>query len=161
MLSNQVFVFKIDSPLAQLVLLVLMASKDEALQGGRILMRCDNEGVVGAAAKGMSTAHPLCAALQCLAAWESVLNVKTVIQHIPGEDNVLADSLSSWRTKRHLLWKVRESNQHRVDLDMILRPFDRHAPMQCNRDITQARLKIGVCTSRVYWFPGKLKFGRL
>ena len=106
MLSNQVFVFKIDSPLAQLVLLVLMASKDEALQGGRILMRCDNEGVVGAAAKGMSTAHPLCAALQCLAAWESVVNVKTVIQHIPGEDNVLADSLSRWRTKRHLLWKV-------------------------------------------------------
>ena len=100
-----------------------MASKDEALQGGRILMRCDNEGVVGAAAKGMSTAHPLCAALQCLAAWESVLNVKTVIQHIPGEDNVLADSLSRSRTKRHLLWEVRECNQHRVDLDMILRPL--------------------------------------
>ena len=109
--------------LAQLVLLVLMGSTNDALPGGKVLMKCDNEGVVGAAAKGMSTAHPLCSALQCLAAWEQDLNIKTVIQHIPGVDNILADALSRWRTKRHLLGEVKAENQHDVDLDAALRPL--------------------------------------
>jgi hypothetical protein len=117
--------------LAQVVLLVLMGAMDGALGGGRVLMLCDNEGVVGAAAKGMSTAQPLCSALQCLAAWEHLLDIKTVIQHIPGEDNVLADALSRWKKKQHILRDLDMGNQHFVDLSVVFTPL--HASQPCLR----------------------------
>ena len=109
--------------LAQVILLVLMGSADDGLQGSRVLMRCDNEGVVGAAAKGLSTAQPLCAAIQCLAAWEQKLDIKTVFRHIAGEENILADALSRWRKKRHLLGSLRLENQRAVDLSAVLAPL--------------------------------------
>ena len=109
--------------LAQVILLVLMGSADDKLRGGNVLMKCDNEGVVGAAAKGLSTTQPLCAAIQCLAAWEQRLDIKTVIQHIPGEENILADALSRWRKKRRLLEGLQLENQHVVDLSVVLGPL--------------------------------------
>ena len=85
-------------------------------------MLCDNLGVVGAVAKGLSTKEPLCIALQCLAAWESQLRLKAVVQHVPGEENVLADALSRWCKKQHLLWELDWSRQHVVVLQEILEP---------------------------------------
>ena len=91
-------------------------------------MRCDNEGVVGAAKKGMTTAAPLDAAMQCLAAWEQKLDVKAVIKHIPGDANSLADALSRWRKKRHLLEGLSWENEHKVDLSLILGPLQIEHP---------------------------------
>ncbi len=114
--------------LAQVTLLTLIGSASTEMRGGRIVMQCDNEGVVGAAAKGLTTAEPLCVAMQCLATWERRLELKAVIRHIPGDANTLADALSRWRSKRHLLRQLQWKNMHNVDLDHVLEPVMQGCP---------------------------------
>ena len=108
--------------LAQVVLLVLRCEWGH-LHGGMVKQLCDNAAVVGAARKGLSTAEPLCRALQCWAGWEHRFDMRTSVDHVAGEQNVLADALSRWRKKRHLLQCLDVDKEVSVDLKHVLEPL--------------------------------------
>ena len=60
----------------------------------------------------------------CLAYWEHSLQVQVSISHIAGDQNVLADALSRWRVKGHLLSSLRAQDERIVDLAKLLRPLE-------------------------------------
>ena len=114
--------------LAQVALLCLRASEEQGLRGCALAQVCDNEGVVGAVEKGMSTSAPLCFALQALAFWEHSYKVQARISHIAGEDNILADALSRWRTKARWLVDLKAADERWVDVNLLLSPLFREYP---------------------------------
>ena len=115
---------------AQVALVWLRCCEGEDLRGCRLAQVCDNEGVVWAAKKGMSTTEPLCFALQALAFWEHRFQVQARISHIPGEDNVMADALSRWkdRSKGKHLACLDAANERCVDMSRILAPVASEHP---------------------------------
>ena len=84
--------------LAQLLLLACRVEAEEVsqLRVGWLAMRqrCDNMGVVGAAAKQLSLKRPLAAVLQSCALFCSRNRLTLRLSHVAGERNEWADMLS-------------------------------------------------------------------
>jgi len=95
--------------LAQLLLLACRVEAEEVsqLRVGWLAMRqrCDNMGVVGAAAKQLSLKRPLAAVLESCALFCSRNRLTLRLSHVAGERNEWADMLSRGADRFNDFWQ--------------------------------------------------------
>ena len=113
--------------LAQFVLCLLLIEEVEPESRpaclGRMILRqqCDNQGVVGASARGAFMTQPLSGVLQATAKLCLEQGVSLHISHVPGERNSWADALSRGREVLPYFWvRLQQTLRHQVAWRQLL-----------------------------------------